>query len=139
MLPNPHAAAFSCPHPPECQGCIDAVLCSLAFRYLDSADHFLDLKLDVSARKNPGRCVRVYFWLVDRLPGSCREELNQIREWLERSIEIKAFKSPGILFGELPLYLKVDSLEQCCHWAMNHFRRATAETPVDLELRFAYR
>ena len=105
---------------------------------MDSADHFLDLKLDVGARKNPGRCVQDYFWLLERLPESCRGELDQIRAWLEGVIEIRAFKSSEIQYGRLPLCLGADSLEDCCRWAMDHFRRATSKRPFDMELRFAY-
>jgi hypothetical protein len=124
---------------PKCQTCIDAVLGTLAFHYQEAIDPLLDLKLDTDRKTNPGNCIQTYFWLRDRLPECTREELNQIRAWLESLIEVVAFKKNKELFLRRALKLDVDSLETYCTGMMRHVRRMTVQTPLDLELAFAFR
>ena len=132
VIPHPN-------HPAECQKCIDAVLGSLAFQYRDAVDPLLDLKLDASRRTNPGACIQTYFWLMERLPRAARTELNEVRIWLEGLIEVVALKANRELFSRRSLKLEADSLESYCNKTMQHFRRITAATPLDLELSFAFR
>lgn len=124
--------------PHQCQTCIDTVLSSLALQYRDAVDPLLDMKIDTVRKTNPGTCIQTYFWLVDRFPAA-KEELRQIRTWLEGMIEVLAFQANEEFLLRRSIDLDGDSLEQYCTSIMQDIRRRTADAPCDLELQFAFR
>ncbi len=134
------AAAENIQHPLEGRSRIDAALSSLAYRYREVIDPVLDLKLDMDRRQNPGNCVQIYFWLIDRLPAAAKSEINQVRVRLEQLIEVVAFKANREPLSHMPMELnQMSSLEEYCLSVMRHFRNLTAHAPCDLELQFAFR
>ncbi len=122
---------------------LDSILAALATASERvSPDLLLDLRQAAGEPGMAGRCVSLYFALLESAPdtGGMNQAMARLRSWLESSLKIEVLdEERSVRIESLPLRFRGEtSLSDFCHGAMRHLRDDRCHEVPRLRLQFGF-
>lgn len=96
----------------------EAALRRIAVACRSSIDDVLDIMAKLPERQQPGACMLCFFNLYRKLPVHCLADLNLVKAWLEREIEVVATENGSDVVKAFPCRIRESELEDFCHRVM---------------------
>lgn len=103
-----------------------------------TVDDVLDIKLLISERKHPGACMRCLFNLYRKAPPRLKSDIDQVKTWLEKEIEVVATDTQSKELYRFPCQIREQALEDYCHRMMEESKRQIGPDVPTWNLEFRY-
>lgn len=101
-------------------------------------DDVLDIMTGLPKREKPGACMLCFFNLYRKLPSRCSADLNYVRIWLEREIEVVALDESENLVETMPCRIREGDLEGFCKRVMAESKTLMKPDMKRLMLQFRF-
>ena len=98
----------------------------------------LDIKLLISERKRPGVCMQCLFNLYRKAPPRLKNDIDQVKTWLEEEIEVVAIDNQSKELYRFPCQIREQALEDYCQRMMEESKLEMSSEILNWNLEFRY-
>jgi|GEM_PF-5420105 len=116
----------------------EAALKRIATECQSSIDDVLDILAQLPKRQQPGACMLCFFSLHRKIPARCMPDLNLVKAWLEREIEVVATDDAANLIEAFPCRINEREIEDFCNRMMEESKALLKPGMNRLMLQFRF-